>query len=41
MPAGADPAVFYDRLVSDGRGLPHSEGLVVKDNSDRSGGSCT
>jgi hypothetical protein len=38
MPAGMDPAVFYDRVVSDRRGLPYSEGVVVKDNRDPSGG---
>jgi hypothetical protein len=34
MPAGMDPVVFYDRVVSDRRGLPYSEGVVVKDNND-------
>src|ERR1035438_7652190 len=37
MPAGGDPAVFYDRVVSDRRGLPCSEGVVVKDNNDPAG----
>src|ERR1017187_2758283 len=37
MPAGGDPAVFYDRVVSDRRGLPYSEGVVVKDNNDPTG----
>ena len=37
MPAGMDPAVFYDRVISDRRGLPYSEGVVVKDNNDPSG----
>jgi ATP-dependent DNA ligase len=37
MPAGMDPAVFYDRVISDRRGLPYSEGVVVKDNHDPSG----
>jgi len=39
MPASGDPAVFYDRVVSDRRGLPYSEGVVVKDNNDPSGGA--
>src|ERR1035437_2372470 len=37
MPAGMDPAVFYDRVISDRRGLPYSEGVVVKNNHDPSG----
>lgn len=37
MPADGAPAVFYDRVVSDRRGLPYSEGVVVKDNSDLTG----
>ena len=39
MPASGDPAVFYDRVVSDRRGLPYSEGVVVKDMNDPTG--CT
>jgi hypothetical protein len=39
MPADGAPAVFYDRVVSDRRGLPYSEGVVVKDNNDPSGGA--
>jgi ATP-dependent DNA ligase len=39
MPTGMDPVVFYDRVVSDHRGLPYSEGVVVKDNRDPSGGA--
>jgi hypothetical protein len=39
MPAGGDPVVFYDRVVSDQRGLPYSEGVVAKDNGDPSGGA--
>jgi hypothetical protein len=30
--------VFYDRVVFDRRGLPYSEGVVVKDNNDPSDG---
>jgi ATP-dependent DNA ligase len=37
MPADGAPAVFYDRVVSDRRGLPYSEGVVVKDNHDPTG----
>jgi hypothetical protein len=37
MPASGDPAVFYDRVVSDRRGLPYSEGIVVEDNNDPTG----
>ena len=37
MPSGRVPAVFYDRVVSDRRGLPYSEGVVVKDNNDPAG----
>jgi hypothetical protein len=39
MPASGDPAVFYDCVVSDRRGLPFSEGVVVKDLNDPTG--CT
>jgi hypothetical protein len=39
MPAGGDPAVFSDRVISDRRGLPYSEGVVVKDMNDPTG--CT
>ena len=34
MPSGRVPAVFYDRVVFDRRGLAYSEGVVVKDNND-------
>jgi hypothetical protein len=37
MPADGAPAVFYHRVVSDRRGLPYSEGVVVKDNNDLTG----
>ena len=37
VPADGAPAVFYDRVVSDRRGLSYSEGVVVKDNNDPTG----
>ena len=41
MPADGDPAVFLQPrgFRSDRRGLPQSEGVVVKDNNDPSGGA--
>jgi hypothetical protein len=37
MPFGEDPVAFYNRVVGDCRGLPYSEGVVVKDNNDPTG----
>jgi hypothetical protein len=37
MPADGAPAVFYDRVVSDRRGPPYFEGVLVKDNNDPTG----
>jgi ATP-dependent DNA ligase len=37
MPFGEDPITFYERIIHDPRGLPFSEGVVVKDNNDPTG----
>jgi hypothetical protein len=37
MPAGGDPVAFYDKIIGDRRGLPYSEGVVVKDLNDPTG----
>lgn len=35
---GKDPVEFYDRVISDPRGLPFAEGIVVKPTEDPAGG---
>ena len=36
-PDGSDAVAFYERVTNDPRGLPYSEGVVVKDMNDPSG----
>ena len=36
-PNGSDAVAFYERVIGDRRGLPYSEGVVVKDLNDPSG----
>lgn len=35
---GKDPVEFYERVISDPRGLPYAEGIVVKPREDSVGG---
>ena len=37
-PDGMDVIAFYEKVIHDPRGLPYSEGVVVKDLNDPSGG---
>jgi hypothetical protein len=37
-PNGSDVVEFYEKVIGDRRGLPYSEGVVVKDLNDPSGG---
>ena len=37
-PDGSDAIEFYEKVIHDPRGLPYSEGVVVKDLNDPSGG---
>ena len=37
-PDGMDAVEFYEKVIGDRRGLPYSEGIVVKDLNDPSGG---
>jgi hypothetical protein len=37
-PDGMDVVAFYEKVIHDPRGLPYSEGVVVKDLNDPSGG---
>jgi DNA ligase-1 len=34
MPEGADPEAFYQAIIHDPRGLPYSEGVVIKSADD-------
>jgi hypothetical protein len=36
-PGGSDAVAFYEKVINDRRGLPYSEGVVVKDLNDPSG----